>query len=182
MPWITFRLAHMGDAATLAALYCRDKKSSSSTTTTECCNEEQISLWLAEGLGDEDTPPSVFGLLAEVHQDNNDDSHVKQQDNDNPDNSSNETKEKVSTCDLGAALLLTAAWQNNKRVIRIEWYTIEPTYPNLAGFVWLRLASLALWTDSALAWAQPLQEAPNSTNKSSQDKKNTKDKASLKHA
>ena len=175
-PWITFRLAHMGDAATLAALYCR-KKSSLSSTTTEC-NEEQISLWLAEGLGDEDTPPSVFGLLAEVHQD--DDGHDEQQQQQQQDDPDGEKKEKVSTCELGAALLLSAAWQNNQRVIRIEWYSIEPAYPNLAGFVWLRLASLSLWTNSALAWTQPFQETPASTKKINQDNKNTK--ASLKNA
>lgn len=159
----------MGDAATLAALYCR--KSSAATDG----NEEQISLWLSDGLGDENTPPSVFGLLAEVHQEED-----EQQEDDQ-----GSKKEKVSsTCELGAALLLTAAWQNNQRVIRVEWYTIEPEYPNLAGHVWLRLASLALWTNSALVWVQPLGDSSTSAAAamSKRDDNHANRKASLKNA
>ena len=133
--WVSFRLAHTGDAATLAALYCkRSSQSSSEQQESYNQNEEQISLWLADGLGDEDTPPSVYGLLAEVYQDD----------------------EKVAYHQLGAAVLLTAAWQDDQRVIRIEWYTVKPEYLNLEGHVLLRLASLALWTDSALVWVQPM--------------------------
>ena len=153
--WVTFRLAHTGDAATLAALYCSNRTSNANgkassqvgnkNETTN--NEEQISLWLADGLGDEDTPPSVFGLLAQVHEE---EKRVEAKGDSTAATTTTSTK-------LGAALLLTTAWQNDQRVIRIEWYTIDVArYPTLAGHVWLRLAALSLWTDSALAWTQPV--------------------------
>eukprot|EP00977_Amphora_coffeiformis_P020436 scaffold8266_cov175-Amphora_coffeaeformis.AAC.4 len=134
--WVNFRLAHTGDAATLAALYCKQQQPTSNP------NEEQIALWLADGLGDEDTPPSVYGLLCEVHQEDEKGSHQ-----------------------IGAAVLLTAAWQEDlQRVIRIEWYRIQPEYRKLEGHLFLRLAALALWTDSALVWVQPPPPPPLGNN------------------
>jgi hypothetical protein len=111
-------------------------------------------MWLAEGLGDEDRPPSVFGLLAEVHHEPPEhevDNTKEDVDKESPGSSSN------SSSTLGAAVLLTTAWQDDRRVLRVEWYHLEAAFaPQLAGHVWLRLATLAVWTDSALVWIQPL--------------------------
>ena len=153
--WINFRLAHMGDASALAALYCKRSSQSSSEQPqqqqqTFNQNEEQISLWLADGLGDEDTPPSVYGLICEVHQEDDKVSH-----------------------ELGAAVLLTAAWQNDEKVIRIEWYMIKPEHPNIEGHLFLRLAALAIWTDSALVWVQSPLLGDASSSKSSSSAKST---------
>jgi hypothetical protein len=173
--WVTFRVCHTGDAATLAALYCQASNNNNnnnnnskparledspplrprtrSDSTAAAPTEEQISMWLAEGLGDEDRPPSVFGLLAEVHHeppmDQEDDSTKEGADQGSPGSNTSST--------LGAAVLLTTAWQDNRRVLRVEWYHLAaPFASQLAGHVWLRLATLAVWTDAALVWIQPL--------------------------
>jgi hypothetical protein len=171
--WVTFRVCHTGDAATLAALYCQAANNNNtparledspplrprtrSDSTAAAPTEEQISMWLAEGLGDEDRPPSVFGLLAEVHHGppmDQDDATKEGTDQGSP-GSNNGNSNNSST--LGAAVLLTTAWQDNRRVLRVEWYHLAaPFAPQLAGHVWLRLATLAVWTDAALVWIQPL--------------------------
>lgn len=158
--WVTFRLAHPGDASKLASLYKNSEPaqnnknklaaasvpSSPSPSSSSGTSEEQMSLLLAEGLGDEDKPPSVYGLLAEVHEEKKD----------------NEKRTTVTSTRVGATMLLTAGWRDQERIIRIEWYTIldddSNKFPNLSGHVLLRLASLAVLTDSALVWTTPLPE------------------------
>ncbi|KAL3924869.1 MAG: hypothetical protein SGILL_000778 [Bacillariaceae sp.] len=193
--WITFVMAHCGDAATIAnwyhtlqqeeaskqqqdeeekpeiAVHRTDQDSSNDTTTPENVDQEtrattsplpeaaaqqlpMLEHWLAEGLGDEVTCPSVYGLLAYVHTDNGGASGKEKTDErDNGDKKAHKKEEqdggdeepkganaevidneKVSKetsptslqqpC-MAAVVLLTLAWTSNERHLRVEWMAID---------------------------------------------------------
>lgn len=110
--WIKYRVAHSGDASTLAGCYRKLRDSEESPK-----ENSSLEMWLAEGLGDEDRPPFVFALLAEV-------------------------LGEGAPARVGSAALLTQTWCDGKRFVRIEW-TYSMNDP-VERSMWLRLASLGL--------------------------------------
>lgn len=101
-----------------------------------------LELWLAEGLGNEDMPPSLFALLAHVNYDKQQDDKVE----DEGDEAGNTTA-KASR--LAAVALLTVAWENSSRVLRVEWLQVDYELDNatlVERRMWLRLAALSLMT------------------------------------
>jgi hypothetical protein len=155
--WVAFRVGHAGDASTLAACYQKsttgcnssldtrnpkatngdDKSQAKSeihqTSLSNATSAEDTSLEvrLAEGLGDEDTPPAIFALLAEV-----------------------ECLGESDVRHLGAAALLSTSWEDACKVLRVEWFYViaddDPTIPNVSNLLerrmWLRLSALAMMT------------------------------------
>jgi hypothetical protein len=139
--WVNFRIGHAGDASALATCY---RKSSCATNHNSDDSQQKderkggmngsatedttLEVRLAEGLGDEDTPPSIFALLADVESDNSD-----------------ERK-------LGAAALVSIAWEDVFRVLRVEWFYIvdDEGFQDVANLLerrmWLRLSALAMMT------------------------------------
>lgn len=142
--WVNFRTGHAGDASSLAASYQKSKSkygtsqsSPNDDTGTGTCSTEDTSLEvkLAEGLGDEDTPPSIFALLAEI-------------DEASGDGSGDRT--------LGAAAIVSIAWEDISKVLRVEWFYVSDDN-NFADVVdllerrmWLRLSALAMMTSCQL--------------------------------
>jgi hypothetical protein len=152
--FVTWRAAHSGDASTITNLYNKSIRKESPTvqtnntnttttagettdgeTTTQDAQEDETRayLWLAEGLGDEDTPPSVYSLLGYV--------------------SDEKSREKVAP-KLGVIAIITIGWdKDNKRgrVLRLEWLYIDTSLhhgvmDNLQRRLWLRLSLLSTLT------------------------------------
>ena len=141
--YLLFRVGHGGDVSAIAAMYrkgIRSVTTTTTTTTTDAPDEnkrqtaddgDELELRLANGLGDEDTPPAVFALLAHLHQD------------DQPDASS-----------LAAVALLTVTWENQHRFLRVEWYQVDSSLEKsdlVERRLMLRLSALALLTGSELS-------------------------------
>lgn len=129
--YVTFRAGHAGDAPAIEALYRGG--ANADTFTKEQPKEESASsleLWLSEGMGDEDTPPSVFSILAEI---------------------SSEEKPPTSGR-LAAVALFTLVWDANRRMLQVEWCHVD--LPVLARRMWLRLSALALMTGACLCITQ----------------------------
>lgn len=142
--WVNFRIGHAGDASTLAACYRKSrtsgnsslqkdgKKSSLNVTSPE---DTSLEVRLAEGLGDEDTPPSIFALLADVESDDLDEGR------------------------LGAAALVSIAWEDASKVLRVEWfYTVDDErFSDVSNLLerrmWLRLSALAMMTSCQMLLA-----------------------------
>lgn len=124
--YVTFRAGHAGDAPAIEALYHGGENAD--TYSTEQHKEESASsleLWLSEGMGDEDTPPFVFSILAEISSD-----------------------DQPSNTHLAAVALLTVAWEANQRMLRVEWCHVDDSV--LARRMWLRLSALAVMTGACL--------------------------------
>jgi hypothetical protein len=117
--WIKYRVGHAGDASMLGACYRRMMGEINSLLKVS----SSLELWLAEGLGDEGSPPSLFALLAE-------------------------TFSEVSPVRLEAAALLTQMWCEGKRLIRVEWLYARDD--RIARSMWLRLASLGILSSCEL--------------------------------
>lgn len=159
--WVNFRVGHAGDASALASCYQKSKQQpnesisddkTTTTTTKEPSNsssstaEEDTSLEvrLADGLGDEDTPPVIFALIADVSF--------------RSDSEKRAASEKKSIV-LGAAALLSIVWEeDSSRVLNVEWLHVCNDHDTLNAEVasllerrmWLRLSALALMTSCAL--------------------------------
>jgi hypothetical protein len=139
--WVTFRAGHTGDVSSLASFYRESIVDPNSTPDKGADHEKKVSsvpddtpleVWLADGLGGEDAPPSFFALLADIYS------------VDTP---------KVSQ--LGAAAILTLAWEDSSRVLRIEWLHVldneEMEFANLLERrLWLRLSTLSLLSSCEL--------------------------------
>lgn len=120
-----------------------------STTPSNTANSNLLEHWLAEGLGDEDHCPSVYGLLAYVHRENScrnyhvgtakSTSPSQQQQADDHQNALKKQSHVFSTASttaagaatsstaakmLSAVVLLTVAWQGGERSLRIEWMAV----------------------------------------------------------
>jgi hypothetical protein len=131
--WVTFRVGHAGDASTLEKCYSktlsstcgeRNEDSSSEERAKAVATSEQMEVRLADGLGDEDSPPSIFALIAELSAGNS-----------------------SAPRDLGAAVLF--AGDESSAIIRVEWLYVDKTLSSqVAGILerrlWLRLSALAL--------------------------------------
>jgi hypothetical protein len=138
--WVTFRAGHTGDVSSLASFYRESIVDPNCTTDKGADHEKKVSsvpddtpleVWLADGLGGEDAPPSFFALLADVYSVNT---------------------PKVSR--LGAAAILTLAWEDSSRVLRVEWLHVldnEMEFANLLERrLWLRLSTLSLLSSCEL--------------------------------
>lgn len=139
--WIKFRVGHAGDASVIANCY---RKSHHQVTTTKedqqatkatSDDASSLEVRLADGLGDEDKPPSVYALLAEVCSSKNDD----------------DDSHKSSSSLVAVALLTTSAGasSSSSRALRIEWLYLDEQH-SLRSVIerrmWLRLSSLAVMT------------------------------------
>lgn len=141
-PWVTFRAGHAGDASVIAQWYRNSsgmespemevsKAEESGESGQDESKTSMLELWLADGLGDEDTPPAIHALLAQVHGNSEDGNGI--------------------TSALGAVGLLTLAWDQGERTLRVEWIhidsTIEKTFATvLEQRIWLRISALAHMT------------------------------------
>jgi hypothetical protein len=134
--WIKYRVGHAGDASTLGACYRRVAMGETKTTTTSspqhAKENSSLDVWLAEGLGDEGSPPFLFALLAEVF------------------------SSDAAPVRLGAAALLTQTWYGGKRFIRVEWTFARDD--RLARSMWLRLASLGILSSCELLVSDTAQQ------------------------
>jgi hypothetical protein len=127
--WVTFRAGHTGDVSSLASFY-RQSIVDPPDKVSSVPDDTPLEVWLADGLGGEDAPASFFALLADI---------------------SSEDTPKVSR--LGAAAILTLAWEDSSRVLRVEWMHVdnEMEFANLLERrLWLRLSALSLLTSCEL--------------------------------
>ena len=133
--WVTFRVGHAGDASTLASWYQISQEQNVKESGKDRNNGEEdtsMEVRLAEGLGDEDTPPSIFALIAEVTFHSND-------------------SKSGSKATMGAAALLSII-REEPRVLNVEWLHVSEddkltAVSNLLRRrMWLRLSALALMT------------------------------------
>ena len=140
--WVTFRVGHAGDASTIATWYRQatrpldhaevDIGKSAEPTTDPSDDDSRTSMlevWLAEGLGDEDTPPAVHALIGYVNQEG--------------------TEKTITT--FGSVALLTLDWKDSERVLQIQWMHINPSLEyniakTLEQKMWLRISTLAQMT------------------------------------
>lgn len=131
--WVNFRVGHGGDSSALAAFY---RKFSTANGNKSCRpgfpEDTSLEVWLADGLGDEDNPPSVYALLAEI-------------------------KPKTR---LGAAALITLGWEDGCRALIVEWLAIDhdvEAFEILEKRLWLRLSTLSIMTScEIMVTAAPL--------------------------
>lgn len=135
---ISFRVGDASDASVIAKCYqevAGDKEGTSGggnaahtddDGTGETVKVDSLELWLENGLGDEDRPPCVFALLAYVSVAGEQDSRS-----------------------LGGIAMLTVAWEHSQRLLKVEWFFVDPTLADgdiLGRRLWLRLSALALMT------------------------------------
>lgn len=153
---VKFRAGHTGDATAIALFFKQQRRISHTDISRTAKSHEgtyktqegkiesspSLEHWLSEALGDEDTPPSLFSLLAHVSSTTNDDSQA--------------AKSKK----LGAVALLTLIWEDNKRKLRVEWFRVDKDLQEskvLESRIWLRLSALALMTGSTLSFTDDIR-------------------------
>ena len=136
--WVTFRAGHTGDVSSLASFYRESKVDPNCTPDKGTDHEKKVpddtplEVWLADGLGGEDAPPSFFALLADIY-----------------------SVDAPKVSQLGAAAIMTLAWEDSSRVLRIEWLHVldneEIEFANLLERrLWLRLSTLSLLSSCEL--------------------------------
>ena len=118
-----------------------------------------LELWLVDGLGDEECPPSLFALIADVTSSSSSlvDDTADESSNSSSSNNNNNKSSQHST-KLAAVALLTSSWENASRVLRLEWFRVDDHLPckNLVERrMWLRLSLLSLATASELRVMDP---------------------------
>lgn len=152
-----------------------DINDSSSNTLDDEDESLQLEHWLSEGLGDEITCPSVYGLLAYVHRSssssfrdtNNDattENNVHEEEEDSREkhrsNEMNNDKERSlnnSSGTLNAVVLMSLAWSSGQRNLRIEWMLFDSEFQSTSSIhpdeasvvkqkVWLRINTLSVMT------------------------------------
>jgi hypothetical protein len=119
--WVIFRVGHVGDASALEKCYRKSRKDGDNELSV---TPEQMEVRLADGLGDEDNPPSIFALIAEV-----------------------KSKSEDVSRDLAAAALFGG--DDNSEVVRVEWIHVNGSLPPAIASIlerrlWLRLSALSL--------------------------------------
>lgn len=140
--YVTFRAGHAGDAHAIEALYRRGANVDNTKEQPEEESASSLELWLSEGMGDEDTPPSVFSMLAEISSE----------------------KQPPTSSHLAAVALFTLAWDVNRRMLQVEWCHVD--LPVLARRMWLRLSALALMTGACLCITQDCSDFGIASDKS----------------
>jgi hypothetical protein len=149
---VSFRVGNAEDAPVIATWYremedAKKGKSAGVAANDDIIGEngknDSLELWLQEGFGDERTPPCIFALLADVH--------VKNEPDSRPPLCELSDSDRVveETVTLGACALFTLAWEHSQRLLRVEWFHVDPTMVDgevLGRRLWLRLSTLALMT------------------------------------
>jgi hypothetical protein len=171
--WVTFRAGHAGDASTIASLYRQSKRrnmqeNSPELETAQIDNNSEeessvssmLEVWLADGMGDEDTPPSVYSLLAHVHT-----GTTIQDPSPAASESSTTPTTTATTTTLGAVSLLTLAWTDGERILRVEWMHVDPSLSpevtsTLEKRLWLRMSSLSWMTACQLLTVDEQHTSP----------------------
>lgn len=152
--WATFRVGHAGDASTIANWYRQEqrvlqdvespelKKQPEDTEGDgeETTSSSMLEISIAEGMGDEGNPPSLYSLVAHVQ-------YLDSSESSSPEKSTSEASTKV----LGAVALMTVAFANDERILRVEWISINSDLPREAAKtleqrMWLRLSTLSVMT------------------------------------
>lgn len=134
---LSFRVGHAGDASLLAKLHQLGARAVSRSGTDDkiepssddassefILKAEQLEVRLADALGDEDNPPSMYAIIAELS-----------------------TSDYSDSTDVAAAALLADDCFND--YIRLEWlYLSSSLSPGLSTIVerrlWLRLAAVCM--------------------------------------
>jgi hypothetical protein len=138
--WVKFRVGHASDASALANLYRRSKTNRSEENqaiankihTTSQREDTSLEVRLAEGLGDEDSPPTIFALLADVVCDDEDDRK------------------------LVAAAVISSGWEASIKVMIVKMFYVSDEVSDsdiaelLERRMWLRLSALALMTSNEM--------------------------------
>jgi hypothetical protein len=141
--FISYRVGHAGDSSTICSLYrktrcnereavdekCNDKNQNSNKPCS--VDHDELVVRLASALGDEDTPPSVFALMAEIC-----------------------SKHDIETStsipkEVAAVALVSFDLENLGRILRVEWLYVDKSLPEedlVKRRLWLRLSALALST------------------------------------
>lgn len=143
--WVQFRVGHASDASALATFYRKSRKShneeqqatdaNSNISSISHREDTSLEVRLAEGLGDEDSPPSIFALLADVVCDSGDPR-------------------------LGAAAVISSGWEDSKKVMIVKMFYVSDgeNDSDIAGLLerrmWLRLSALALMTSNEMVVEQ----------------------------
>ena len=172
---LNFRMGHAGDASTIAELYrswqtdtARGRAEPTNETSTDDADDEHgtanreitnqheatttaaddLEVWLADAVGNEDVPPCAFVLIAETREC----SAEKDADNNDVDKASAPSSPTPSDQNLLVALaIMTQVWEDAARMLRIEWLYVRRDH-ELAGLIerrmWLRLSTLAIMTQS----------------------------------
>jgi hypothetical protein len=154
--WVQFRVGHTSDASTLATFYRKSRRrqnvehpardtTNSNISTSNLLQKEDTSLEvrLAEGLGDDDSPPSIFALLADVVCDNGDQKLV-------------------------AAAVISSGWEDSRKVMLVKMFHVsdEENDSDVAELLerrmWLRLSALALMTSNDMIVEQGMTKTPSS--------------------
>lgn len=169
--WVTFRVGHAGDASTIASWYRRAKQMAEEEDEEEnpeldikpprTVEEEEettsnmLEVWLADGMGDEGNPPSLFSLVAHVHKIDEapaNEAPANESKKSSPESSpESSSSNKITTKSMGAAALLTITFADNERVLRVEWMGMHPGLSREATSIleqrmWLRLSTLSVMT------------------------------------
>ena len=140
-----------------------DKTSNSNSSSANNGDDDNhaFELRLADGLGDENTPPAIYALLVEVQR--RDSIHAKDEEN-----SKNSINRNSSSAVLGAVVLLTASSHHPQQqqpqqpqkqqyqcTVRVEWKHIDATVVRsvhvLERRILVRLAALALLAECNLS-------------------------------
>jgi hypothetical protein len=145
-PWVTFRVGHAGDASAIVNWYRQStlmdnpepeleviappETNSDNDSHDETSRSSMLEVWLANGLGDEDNPPAVHALVAQVHEE--------------------QDVDKVSTL-MAGVVLFTHSWEHGERVLRIPWIHFDSRVPfnarrMLEQRTWLRISILSQMT------------------------------------
>ena len=169
--WITFRVGHAGDASTIASLFRSTSPSFSSSSVSSSLEggvggkvvtaddgksskklnddtDDSLELRLSAGLGDEDTPPAVFCVFADVSTNIHSDD-----DNDDDDSSKGEVSGNTTFTQIGAVALFSLDGELGTRLLRIEWFHVDETireHDLVKRRLCFRLSALALATGCQL--------------------------------
>lgn len=136
--WLSFRVGHSGDSSTLERCYRSTQEKSPETFENEESHEsdetsrlaehkslprEELQAHLANALGDEDNPPFVFALLAEI----------------------SSSVESSASKSIAAAILISC--ESYDSMIRVEWIYVDETLEVAALLerrLWLRVCALSV--------------------------------------
>ena len=140
--WVHFRIGHASDASAIANFHRGSKTNRSNeysaidskVNISSLSQKEDTSLEvrLADGLGDEDSPPSIFALLADVVCDDDDDRK------------------------LVAATVFSSGWEASAKILIVKMFYVSDEVQDsdiaelLERRMWLRLSAIALMTSNEL--------------------------------
>ena len=128
--WIQFRVGHAGDVSAITSLYRSIPNHPSQNTT------DDLEWKLTNGLGDEQTPPSIYSILVYIHS-----SSPK-----------NDFKTIPATVELVCAVFFNIEWNSTQRTLHVCEWLVSQMITNKNILVLLekrityRLSALALAT------------------------------------